>query len=181
MKIEALELEGSFEITLNPIGDHRGFFERTYCKDTFAAHGLVTEWMQENQSFSKAKGTVRGMHFQAPPFAETKLIRVVRGAVLDAFIDLRKDSPTFGQWDAIELSEDNHKCLYIPKGFAHGFCSLTENVLIQYKIDANYSPEHEGGVIWNDPDIGIDWKVDDPTISPRDAQLPRFADLKSPF
>ena len=181
MKIEALELEGSFEITLNPIGDHRGFFERTYCKDTFAAHGLVTEWMQENQSFSKAKGTVRGMHFQAPPFAETKLVRVARGAILDAFIDLRKDSLTFGQWDAVVLSEDNHKCLYIPRGFAHGFCSLTENVLIQYKIDANYSPEHEGGVIWNDPDIGIDWKVDDPTISPRDAQLPRFADLKSPF
>ena len=181
MKIEPRKLEGSFEITLNPIEDGRGFFERTYCKDTFTAHGLVTDWMQENQSFSKAKHTVRGMHFQAPPFAETKLIRVVRGSVLDTFIDLRKDSPTFGQWDAIELSENNHKCLYIPKGFAHGFCSLTENVLIQYKIDANYSPTHEGGVFWNDPDVGIDWGVAEPTISPRDSQLPRLADLKSPF
>ncbi|MBK7391763.1 MAG: dTDP-4-dehydrorhamnose 3,5-epimerase [Chloracidobacterium sp.] len=181
MKIEPRKMAGCWEITLKPIGDNRGYFERTYCKKTFKEHGLTVDWQQENQSFSSIKNTVRGMHFQAPPFSETKLVRVVRGAVLDVFIDLRKDSETFGQWDSIELTEDNHKAIYIPKGFAHGFCSLTSDVLIQYKVDAAYSPELEGGIFWNDPALNIDWGVTDVTISDRDQKMPLFSEFDSPF
>lgn len=181
MEIKPLKLEGSYEITLNRIGDLRGYFMRTYSRDIFAEHGLQTDWAQENQSLSTGIGTVRGLHFQNPPFAETKLVRVVKGAMIDVFVDLRKDSATFGKWDSIELSEDNDKAVYIPKGFAHGFKTLTENVLVEYKIDVVYHAEAVSGIRWNDPDLAVDWNVENPITSARDAEAQFFADFDSPF
>lgn len=181
MDIKPLKLPGTFEIKLNRIGDSRGYFVRTYSREVFAEHDLQTVWEQENQSLSTRRRTVRGLHFQRPPFAETKLVRVAQGAILDVFVDLRKDSLTFGQWDAIELSADNDKIVYIPKGFAHGFCALTEEVIVQYKVDNIYAPEYEGGIRWNDPTIGIDWEVEEPFLSARDAELPFFENFVSPF
>lgn len=181
MEIKPLKLPGSYEITLDRIGDSRGYFMRTYSRQILAEHGLQNEWAQENQSLSTGIDTIRGLHFQNPPFAETKLVRVVRGAILDFFVDLRKDSATFRQWDSIELSEDNDKCVYIPKGFAHGFKTLTENVLVEYKIDVSYQAAAVSGVRWNDPDLAVAWEVENPIISARDAELQFFADFDSPF
>ncbi|MBA3634752.1 MAG: dTDP-4-dehydrorhamnose 3,5-epimerase family protein, partial [Acidobacteria bacterium] len=134
MNVKPLKLKGSFEIQLIPKGDNRGYFMRSYDREIFAEHGLQTAWIQENQSLSTRINTIRGLHFLHPPHTETKLIRVMRGKILDVFVDLRKDSETFGQWDSIELSEDNHKSVYIPKGFAHGFLTLSDVVLVQYKV-----------------------------------------------
>jgi dTDP-4-dehydrorhamnose 3,5-epimerase len=183
MQIEERKLKGTFEITLNRIGDSRGYFMRTYDKTLFEEKGLQTVWQQENQSYSTRLYTVRGLHFQYPPFAETKLVRAVQGAILDVFVDLRTGSATYGQWDSIELSEDNGKLIYIPRGFAHGFCTLTEHTLVQYKVDNSYAPSQEGGIRWNDPTIGVDWKIDETTafLSDRDQKSPFFADFDSPF
>ncbi len=183
MLINPLKLKGSFEIQLKMIGDSRGYFMRSYSKDQFSENGLQTDWHQENQSYSTRLYTVRGLHFQIPPYSETKLVRVVQGKILDVFVDLRKDSETFGQWDSIELSEDNGKMVYIPRGFAHGFCTLTEHTLVQYKVDNNYTPSHEGGIRWNDPQIGIEWNIDENTafLSDRDQISPFLADFDSPF
>lgn len=181
MEIKPLKLGGSFEITLNRIGDARGYFMETYSKKLFAEYGLQTDWIQENQSLSSRRHTIRGLHFQVPPFAQAKLVRVVRGEILDVFVDLRKDSPTCGRWDSVKLSEENCKAAYIPRGFAHGFCTLTDDVIAQYKIDNFYSPESEGGILWNDSDIGIDWNVEAPVLSAKDAELPFYKDFVSPF
>lgn len=153
----------------------------TYKRDGFAERGLQTDWVQENQSLSVKKNTIRGLHFQMPPFAQAKFVRVVRGEILDVFVDLRKNSPTCGRWDSIKLSEDNCRAVYIPRGFAHGFCTLTENVVVQYKIDNFYSRESEGGLCWNDPEIAIDWQAENPILSTKDAKLPFYKDFVSPF
>ena len=181
MEIKPLKLKGAFEITFNRIGDSRGYFMETYSQKLFAEHGLQTDWIQENQSLSSRLHTIRGLHFQAPPFAQAKLIRVVRGEILDVFVDLRKDSASYGQWDSINLSEENCKSVFIPRGFAHGFCTLTESVIVQYKVDNFYSRESEGGIRWNDPDIGINWSVNEPILSEKDAELPFYKDFASPF
>jgi dTDP-4-dehydrorhamnose 3,5-epimerase len=181
LEIKPLKLEGTFEITFKRFGDARGYFMETYSKRRFADLGLQTDWIQENQSLSTRLHTIRGLHFQAPPFAQAKLIRVVRGAIFDAFVDLRKNSPSCGRWDGLELSEENCKSAYIPRGFAHGFCTLTDDVIVQYKVDNIYSPESEMGIHWNDPDVGIDWKTTDPLLSPKDSNLPLFKDFISPF
>jgi len=168
MEIKPRKIPGTYEITLSPIGDNRGFFMRTFDLNEFNKHGLNKMWVQENHSRSSQKGIIRGLHFQFPPYAETKLVRCIRGKILDVFVDLRRDSNTFGQWDSIELSEENKKLIYIPRGFAHGFCTLTEKSEVLYKVDNFYAPEHEGGLLWSDPDIGIDWPVKDPILSEKD-------------
>ncbi len=181
MIIEPRKLEGTFEITLNRIGDSRGYFMETFSQKKFAANGLENNWVQENQSLSSQIHTLRGLHFQYPPFAQAKLVSVVQGEIRDVFVDLRPDSSTFGEWDSIELSAENCKSIFVPRGFAHGFCTLTETVVVQYKVDNPYSPEHEQGIRWDDPDLRIEWGAQDPYLSNRDSNLPFFADLISSF
>jgi dTDP-4-dehydrorhamnose 3,5-epimerase len=177
MEIKERKLKGVFEVQLKPIGDHRGFFMRTFDLNVFNHYGLNKVWMQENHSRSTQKGIIRGLHFQLPPFSETKLVRCTRGAVLDVFVDLRKDSPTFGQWDAIELTEENKKMIFIPRGFAHGFCTLSEESEVQYKVDNFYSPENERGLLWNDSDVGIDWPTQNPILSEKDKKNMTFKEF----
>lgn len=164
-------------------GDHRGFFSEVYRADAFREAGLPVDWVQENHSLSATKGTVRGLHFQRPPFAQDKLIRVVRGAVLDVAVDMRRSSPTFGRFVALELSAENWKQLFVPKGFAHGFCTLTPDVEIFYKVTAHYSPDHDAGFAWDDPDVGVAWPVapEDAILSHKDSHLPRLLDLPAIF
>lgn len=168
MEIKKRKLEGVFEIALAPILDNRGFFMRAYDNDIFEKEGIARAWKQENHSRSEQKGIIRGLHFQFPPFSETKLVRCIRGAILDVFVDLRADSPTFGQWDSIELTEENKKMIFIPRGFAHGFCTLSEVSEVLYKVDNVYNREHESGLLWNDPDLGINWPVENPILSAKD-------------
>lgn len=170
MQFTQRKFTGVFEIQLSPIRDERGFFMRAYDVGLFEQAGLHRQWMQENHSRSEHRGIIRGLHFQFPPFAETKLVRCVRGAVLDVFVDLRAGSPTFGQWDSIELSEENKKLIFIPRGFAHGFCTLTEESEVLYKVDNVYNREHEGGLLWSDPDIAIEWPVQTPLLSEKDSR-----------
>jgi dTDP-4-dehydrorhamnose 3,5-epimerase len=181
MHIQPLRLPGTYEITLAPRKDDRGYFMRVYDETIFRDHGLQTTWVQENQSRSTRKHTVRGLHFQAPPHAETKLVRVTRGAIFDVFVDLRRQSDTYGQWDAVELTEEKHNMVYIPKGFAHGFCSLTEDVIVIYRVDAYYAPAAEGGLFWQDPNVGIQWPTTDVSLSEKDSKQPLLHDLASPF
>lgn len=154
---------------------------RIWDEEISRRHGLQTCWVQENQAFSKRKHLIRGLHFQRPPATETKLVRVVVGAILDVFVDLRKNSPTCGQWHAIELSADKHQMLYIPKGFAHGYCTLTEETVVLYKVDANYDAALEGGIRWNDDTLNITWPTRHPYLSPKDSALPLLRDSVSPF
>lgn len=168
MEFRELKLSGVIEMTLTPHLDERGFFMRAYDATLFEKHGINMNWVQENHSRSEKKGILRGLHFQMEPFSETKLIRCIRGEIFDVAVDLRKDSPAFGQWTGVCLSEENKKMLLIPRGFAHGFCTLTELSEVVYKVDNVYSPEHERGLIWNDPDLNIDWPVNDPILSAKD-------------
>ena len=156
-------LKGSYEITLTPHGDSRGWFARTYCKNEFEQIGHDKEWVQLNHSFTVQKGTVRGMHFQMPPHAEIKMLRCVAGAVYDVIIDLRKDSATFLKWYGTELSAQNKKMLYIPEGFAHGFYVVSESADFQYKCTDYYHPEFERSLKWDDPEVGIEWPIADGT------------------
>jgi dTDP-4-dehydrorhamnose 3,5-epimerase len=168
MVIRELSLKGLYEITLTPIIDSRGFFMRVYDKNIFKNFHPEYNWLQENHSRSEKKGIIRGLHFQAEPFSETKLIRCIRGSIFDVVVDIRRNSETFCHWFGTELSEDNKKMLLIPKGFAHGFCTLSAVSEVLYKVDNVYCPKHEQGLIWNDPDIAIDWPVKDPILSIKD-------------
>jgi dTDP-4-dehydrorhamnose 3,5-epimerase len=181
MHIIEKKIKGVFEINLKPHKDERGFFMRTYDNKIFEELGIDKKWVQENHSRSMQKGIIRGLHFQVPPFAETKLVRAIRGSVLDVFVDLRKDSPTFAQWDSIILTEDKFNCILIPRGFAHGFCTLTDFCEITYKVDNYYSPEHECGIIWNDKDLNIDWQIDNPILSEKDSKNMCLNDFKTKF
>jgi dTDP-4-dehydrorhamnose 3,5-epimerase len=145
---------------------------RWYDRETFARAGLPTDWVQGNESRS-ARNVVRGLHFQRPPHAETKLVRAVHGRVHDVFVDLRRGSPTFGQWDALELSDKSANAVLIPRGFAHGFCALSEEALVSYLVDHVYTPEAEGGLLWNDPALGIAWPIEGaPIVSEKDRAWP---------
>lgn len=172
MLIKERRLKGVFEIDLEPLEDLRGFFMRTYDSEVFKNYGLHQNWVQENHSYSKNKGTLRGLHFQFPPNAETKLVRAAGGDIYMAFVDLRKGSTTFGKWDSLILSEGNKKMVYVPKGFAIGMCTLTDDCIVLYKMDNYYVPESQGVIKWDDPDIGINWPVNNPILSERDAQAP---------
>jgi dTDP-4-dehydrorhamnose 3,5-epimerase len=161
--------------------DGRGFFLESYKKALFDESGLAIDFLQDNHARSTAKGVLRGLHFQAPPSAQTKLVRVTRGAVLDVAVDVRAGSPTYGEHIAVELSEDNFTQLLVPRGFAHGYLTLTEDVEFLYKVDSYYDRERDGGLLWNDPDLGIDWGISEPILSDKDKVLPRLKDFKSPF
>lgn len=163
--------------------DSRGYFSETFNRRTLAAAGIAFDSVQDNQSFSAARGTVRGMHFQVPPLAQTKLIRVVRGTVFDVAIDFRRGSPTFGRHVSAVLSAKRGNQLYIPAGFAHGFCTLEPETEVLYKVDKYYSTEHERGFRWDDPDLAIPWPIAPAAavLSPRDRELPRFRDIEPAF
>ncbi len=180
MQFEALDFDGVYCITPPVFHDERGAFTVPYQKQAFAQHGLVTDWVQDNQSYS-VQGVLRGFHFQLPPYTETKLVRVLHGAILDVIVDLRRASATYGQHLALEMSAENSKMLYIPRGFAHAFCVLSAGASVQYKVDNDYTPHAAAGLIWDDPTIGFDWPISTPILSEKDQQLPRFAQFDSPF
>ncbi len=182
MIIKERKLAGAFLIEPDPKEDHRGFFMRVYDDKIFAEHGLHRKWVQENHSLSRQKGTLRGFHFQFPADTETKLVRVIQGEVHDVFVDLRKGSPTFGQWDQIRLSAENRRMLYIPRGFGHGMCTLTDDCVMLYKVDNYYAPHNEGAIRWDDPDLGVDWPMEgEPVISEKDAQAGSFKEFVERF
>ena len=157
-------------------GDERGFFMETYKKEDFERAGIRGEFIQDNHSRSRY-GVLRGLHFQKEPYAQAKIVRCIRGIIFDVAVDLRKDSPTFGKWVGVILSEFNKHQLYVPRGFAHGFCVLSEVAEVVYKVDNKYAPDYEGGVIWNDEDIGIEWPIDEPTLSEKDQKWPTLKEL----
>ncbi len=161
--------------------DRRGFFLESYSQEKFKQQGININFVQDNHSFSKKKGVLRGLHFQKPPFTQTKLVRVTQGKVFDVVVDLRKESSTFSQWEGFELSAKNFLMLFIPQGFAHGFITLEDNTEFMYKCDNFYHPEAEEGVIWNDPQLKIQWPIKHSLISEKDARLGFLQDLKSPF
>jgi len=165
-------LPGSFEVILEPRSDTRGWFARTYCKEEFSRIGFYGEWVQMNQSFTATKGTLRGMHFQLPPFSEIKLVRCISGAVMDVLIDIRKGSGTFLQHVAIELSAEKKNGLFIPEGFAHGFQALTDHVEMLYLHSTSYEPGYEGGLRYNDPAFLISWPLEVALLSERDGAHP---------
>lgn len=177
MNFEPLSIPGVWEITLAPRGDDRGYFMRTYDESLFAERGLSTRWVQENQSLSGEVGIVRGLHFQRGAHAETKLVRVLAGRVLDVIVDVRRDSPTFGSHVAVELSTVRQNALYVPRGFAHGFCVLEAPAIVAYKVDNYYTPAAEGGLLWNDPALGIEWPFPDAVTSAKDAAWPGIKEL----
>jgi dTDP-4-dehydrorhamnose 3,5-epimerase len=177
MKFEPLSIPGVWEVTLEPRGDERGYFMRTYDESLFADHGLARKWVQENQSLSSEARTVRGLHFQRGANAETKLVRALVGSILDVIVDVRAGSATFGQHVAVELSAEKQNALYVPRGFAHGFCVLEAPALIAYKVDNFYAPAAEGGLLWNDPALKISWPVNEAITSGKDASWPGIGDL----
>lgn len=176
MKIQRTDIEGVLVIEPRVLGDERGyFFESFNERDFAAATGLDVRFVQDNESFSK-KGVLRGLHFQKEPYAQAKLVRVVRGRVLDVAVDIRPESPTFGRYIATELSGENHRQMFIPKGFAHGYVVLEDDTVFQYKCDEYYHPEAEGGIAWNDPEIGIEWPLAESeiTLSDKDRKHPKL-------
>ena len=181
MQINPLKLAGTYSIHSDRNTDERGYFMRSYDRKFFAELGLQTEWAQESLSFNMMADTIRGLHFQMPPFVETKIVRVLRGAITDVFVDLRRASDSYGEWDSIDLSAENGLAVYIPAGFAHGFCTLEPDTLIEYKIDVPYAAECAGGIVWNDKTLNIDWKTARPLTSKRDGRLPEFVSFVSPF
>ena len=174
MEFKDLAIDGLFEINLKPYVDARGFFMRTFDNNEFKNNELQRDWVQENHSRSEKKGIIRGLHFQVEPYSETKLVRCIRGEIFDVVVDLRKGSKTFGKWHGVFLSEENKKMIFIPRGFAHGFCTLTDISEVVYKVDNFYSPEHERGLLWNDPDIAIEWPVTNPILSIKDQKNMTF-------
>ena len=175
-------MESVLKIEPKRHGDHRGFFAETYSRARYSDRGIRHEFVQDNHSLSALVGTLRGLHFQAPPHAQAKLVRCGRGAIFDVAVDIRNGSPTYGHWVGHELTEDNGHQLYVPIGFAHGFLTLRPNSEIVYKCSDYYAPETEGALIWNDPDIGIDWPItNELTISDKDKAANMLKDFESPF
>jgi len=170
-------------LTPRKFGDDRGFLSETYNKLTLAELGIDLEFVQDNHSLSVPRGTIRGMHFQIPPFAQDKLVRVVRGAILDVAVDLRRSSPTYGRHVAVEISAEQWNQVLVPIGFAHGFCSLEPDTEVIYKVTNYYSPEHDRGVLWSDPALGIEWPVSAEAafLSDKDTSWPPLADLPAVF
>jgi len=170
-------------ITTRRFGDERGFFTETWNRRRFAEAGIDLDFVQDNHSLSGPAGTVRGLHFQSPPFAQDKLVRVVRGRILDVAVDIRRSSPTYGRHVAVELSAENGRQLLVPVGFAHGFCTLAPDTEVIYKVTAYYAPEHDHGLAFDDPDLAIDWPVTRAAaiLSPKDRAHPRLTDLPEYF
>ncbi|WP_430974443.1 dTDP-4-dehydrorhamnose 3,5-epimerase [Sunxiuqinia rutila] len=177
MKITERKLKGVYEIQLQPHLDPRGFFMRIFDEKILEEAGLGRHWVQENHSRSERAGIIRGLHIQMPPYSETKMLRCIHGSIIDYFVDLRKGSPTYGQWDSIELSAENKKMIFIPRGFAHAFCTLSEISEVTYKVDNPYVPESERAIIWNDPTLNIEWPTDNPQLSDKDLRNMTFKEF----
>lgn len=161
--------------------DSRGFFMESFHQKKFEEMGLIYDFIQDNHSLSIDKDVIRGLHYQLKPFAQTKLVRVITGAIYDVAVDIRKGSPTFGQWVGVTLSEQNNRMLLVPKGFAHGFCTLSENTHVQYKVDEYYSAENDRGIMWNDPTLAIDWPSNKPILSKKDKNQPFLENIENNF
>ncbi|MEO1291988.1 MAG: dTDP-4-dehydrorhamnose 3,5-epimerase [Pseudomonadota bacterium] len=183
MDIEQCPVPGLMLLTPRRFGDARGFFSEIWNRRTLAEHGIELDFVQDNHSLSETAGTVRGLHFQAPPDGQAKLVRCGRGRLYDVAVDIRQGSPTYGHWYGVELSFENGKQLLVPEGFAHGFVTLEPGTEIIYKCSGFYAPRAEGAVRWDDPAIGIDWPLRgaEPVLSEKDASAPMLADLDSPF
>lgn len=183
MQIESLEISDVKILTPRRFGDSRGFFSETYNKAALAEHGIELEFIQDNHSMSQAVGVLRGLHFQIPPFAQDKLVRVTKGRIYDVAVDIRHGSPTFGKWVGAEISAEAWNQILVPVGFAHGFVTLEPDTEVIYKVTAPYAPDHDKGIAWNDPGIGVDWPLNgiEPTLSDKDAKHPVLADLPAYF
>jgi dTDP-4-dehydrorhamnose 3,5-epimerase len=183
MEVVSLAIPDVKLITPKKFGDHRGFFIETFSRQKLAPHGIDFEFVQDNHSMSAAVGTVRALHYQLAPFAQGKLIRVLKGAILDVAVDIRRDSRTFGQFVAEKLSDENGRMMWVPVGFAHGFETLDPNTEVAYKVTNYYAPTHERGIRWNDPAIGVPWstKPDAATLSDKDKIAPLLAEAKELF
>ena len=183
MRRDPQDIPGLILVEPKKFGDHRGFFSETYGRRRMAEMGFDAEFVQDNHSLSVEAGVVRGLHFQSPPFAQDKLVRVVRGAILDVAVDIRRGSPTYGDHAAVELSAENWRQLLVPAGFAHGFATLEPNTEVLYKVTQYYAPDHDHGLLWSDPEIAVAWPVapEAAILSDKDRVQPRLADLESPF
>jgi dTDP-4-dehydrorhamnose 3,5-epimerase len=183
MDIRNLDLPGLVLLRPRVFQDARGTFAETYNERAFAAAGISARFVQDNQSFSAKRGTIRGLHFQLPPAAQSKLVRVLRGSVYDVAVDLRVGSPGYGRWEGETLTADGGEQLFVPRGFAHAFCTLEPDTIVAYKVDEFYAPASDSGLIWNDPTLAIDWPVapGEAMLSDKDFKLGRFADFVSPF
>lgn len=177
MRITETGLEGVFLVELKPVRDVRGHFMRTYCAETFVNHGLNAFWPQANLSYTTSRGTLRGIHFQKDPSPEIKLVQCLSGRIHDVIVDVRKDSLSFGRWEAFELSEENQTGLYVPAGYAHGFQCTEDECRVSYLMSEAYDPALSGGVRWNDPELDIPWPLENPLVSERDAALPLMNEL----
>ena len=183
MRVTSTNLQDVKIIETNVYGDHRGFFTESYTKENFSKFGIDIEFIQDNHSLSVEPGVLRGMHFQTPEKAQTKLVRATSGVIFDVIVDIRVGSPTFGKWEGYILSEYNHRQLLVPKGFAHGFVTLTPNCNVQYKVDEYYSKEHDGGIAFDDSSLDIAWPmpVEKLIISDKDTKHPTLSEFNSPF
>ena len=183
MEFRSFEIDGPVEIVPKKIEDERGYFAEIFRLNTFAEHVPGVEFVQDNQSLSLKAGTIRGIHFQSNPMAQGKLVRCLAGRLLDVAVDLRHDSQTYGRWLSVTLSPEDNNQLWVPEGFGHAFCSLEPNSIISYRVTNYYSRDHDKGVAWDDPDIGIKWPdiADSGTLSAKDRTQPRLADLPSYF
>ena len=183
MEIVQTSLSGVLVLTPRRFGDDRGWFMESWNRETLARHGIEIDFVQDNHSFSAAKGTVRGLHYQAPPRSQAKLVRVAKGAVMDVAVDVRPGSATYGEWVGVELSAKNGQQMLIPQGFLHGFATLTPDVELLYKCSDVYAPDCDGAVAWNDPDLNIDWGIDPAAaiLSDKDRVAPPLAEWSNPF
>ena len=181
MEIKETSLNGAYLIKLKVFQDERGFFTEAYSQKKLKEMGIDADFVQDNHSMSAKKGVLRGLHYQLAPHTQAKLVRVTKGSVYDVIVDLRKDSPTFGKWEGFTLTAENFEMLFVPQGFAHGFCTLEDNTEFQYKCDNYYAPGSESGIIWNDPTLNINWPIKDPILSEKDTKAQAFENFISPF
>lgn len=185
MKAIKTKIPGVLIIETDVFGDHRGYFNETYSKPKYAELGIDVEFVQDNMSFSAQKGTLRGLHWQNPPYAQSKLVSCTKGAVIDVAVDIRKGSPTYGEWVSVELTAENHRQFFIPQGFAHGFLTISDDVEFRYKVDNVYNKESEGGMRYDDPSVNVDWgsllNGIEPVLSEKDAHGPTLEDANNQF
>ena len=180
MTVDRFEIEGLLLIKPAVFSDERGLFYETYSSNKYNAYGVPSSFIQDNESISK-KNVLRGLHFQSPPHDQGKLVRVIKGAAIDVAVDIRKQSPTYGKYIMVELTEENKYQLWIPSGFAHGFLSIADETIFSYKCTNHYNKESESGLLWNDKDLNIQWNIQNPIVSEKDVQLTPFSSFNSPF